>query len=106
MRVVAESDNCETAVLQIKALQPDIAVLDLDVPNFSGFEVTRKLSEDGVNIPIVILTIHGKKDLFQEAIDLGIKGHLVKDQALMEIVRGLHTVFNGNITQFVAYQSI
>lgn len=95
MRVIAECENGESALRQILALRPDTAVLDLDMPHLSGISVARKLREQGVDVPLVILTIHSEEDLFQAAIDLGIKGYLLKDQALTEIVRGLQAVLNG-----------
>ena len=95
MRVVGESENGESALRQIVELRPNIAVLDLDMPHLNGFEVTRELVTRGIDVIVVILTIHSEEDLFQTAMDLGVKGYLVKDQALPEIVRGLRAVAAG-----------
>lgn len=95
MRIIAECDNGEAALQQILALTPDIAVLDLDMPRFGGLTVARKLREKNNEVPLVILTIHSEEELFQAAIDAGVKGYLLKDQALVEIARGLRAVLSG-----------
>jgi DNA-binding NarL/FixJ family response regulator len=95
MCVIGEAENGRSALRQIIDLHPTIAVLDLDMPHLSGFEVARELMAAGIDVPVVILTIHSEEDLFQTAMDLGIRGYLVKDQALTEIVRGLRVVAAG-----------
>jgi DNA-binding NarL/FixJ family response regulator len=95
MRVIGESNNGESAFRQIAALRPDVAVLDFEMPRLSGFGVARKLMDDAIDVPVIILTIHNDEDLFHTAMNLGIKGYLVKDQALTEIVRGLRVVADG-----------
>ena len=95
-KVVGEASDGEAALDQIQLLQPDIAVVDLDMPKLDGLGVARELQRKRLPVDLVILSIHGEEDLFHAAMDLGSKGYLLKDSALAEIVVALRAVVAGN----------
>lgn len=95
LKVVGESDNGETALAQIEALKPRIAVLDVDMPKMGGLSVAREIRKRGLPVELVFLTIHNQEDLFDAAMELGSKGYILKDSALTEIVKALRTVADG-----------
>src|SRR5262245_9053149 len=95
LKVVAEAEDGEAAVALIVRLQPQIAVLDIDMPKLDGFGVARAIQQQCPQIKLVFLTIHGQEDLFQAAMDLGARGYLLKQSALPDIVRGLRAVAAG-----------
>jgi len=95
LKVVAEADDGSAAVARIDQWRPEIAVLDIDMPKLDGFEVLRQIQSRRIAIDVVFLTIHGKEDLFQAAMDLGAKGYILKESALVEIVSGLKAVSAG-----------
>jgi len=95
LKVVAEANDGEAALVQIGKLQPQIAVLDIDMPKLDGFGVAREILKRKVPVEIVFLTIHGEEDLFHAAMDLGAKGYILKESAVLEIVNGLRTVALG-----------
>lgn len=90
--VVAEAGNGEEAVEFIKEHNPQIAVLDIDMPVMNGFDVARWIRENELPTEMVFLTMHSDEDMFNEAIDLGAKGFVLKDSALMDIVDCIKTV--------------
>jgi DNA-binding NarL/FixJ family response regulator len=94
-KVVAEAGDGQTALDRILALQPDVAVLDIDMPAMSGFDVARALREQGVTTAIIFLTIHREEDFFNEALDLGAQGYVLKDSAASDIVTGIKAVAAG-----------
>lgn len=94
LTVVAEADDGDGALAQIRQLQPDIAILDIHMPNRSGFEVARQLYEEGARIEIVFLTMHKAEDLFNAAMDMGVKGYVLKDSAVTDIVGCIRAVIN------------
>ena len=95
LKVVAETGDGAEALVQIRALQPRIAVLDADMPKLDGFGVLREIQKRRLPVEVVFLTIHDEEDLFDTAIELGAKGYILKDSALTEIVAGIRTVSAG-----------
>ena len=93
--VVAEAGDGPTALDRIQSLKPDVAVLDVDMPVMSGFDVARALREQGLAIAVIFLTIHREEDFFNEALDLGAKGYVLKDSAVSDIVTGINAVAAG-----------
>ncbi|MEW6207001.1 MAG: response regulator transcription factor [Acidobacteriota bacterium] len=95
LKVVAEAGDGRTALEQIEALRPDVAILDIDMPEMDGFEVARALAERRLQVEVVFLTIHRDEDLFNEAIDLGAKGYVLKDSALTDITGSIKAAAAG-----------
>ncbi len=95
LKVVAEAGDGQTALDRILSLKPDVAVLDIDMPAMSGFDVARALREKGIPTAIIFLTIHREEDFFNEALDLGAKGYVLKDSAASDIVTGIKAVADG-----------
>jgi DNA-binding NarL/FixJ family response regulator len=95
LKVVAEADDGEAALAKVREFKPDILVLDVDMPKLDGFGVAREIQRKNTPVRIVFLTIHSEEDLFHAAIDLGAKGYILKESALMEIIHGLRAVADG-----------
>ena len=94
-KVVAETDNGETALARILEYEPDVAVLDIDMPGKDGFEVARAIRAKNLAVGIIFLTMHDTEALFNAALDAGAKGFVVKDGALIEIVNCINAVAAG-----------
>jgi DNA-binding NarL/FixJ family response regulator len=95
LSVVSEAEDGETALRQIRDLKPDIAILDLDMPKLDGLAVTRAVRNETPNLEIIILTMHKGEDILNEALDLGVKGFVVKDSAVTDIVGSIRAVLAG-----------
>lgn len=95
LKVVAEAEDGQTALERILSLQPDVAVLDIDMPVLDGFAVARALREKGFATALIFLTIHREEDFFNEALDLGAQGYVLKDSAATDIVTGIKAVAAG-----------
>ncbi|HEX8999059.1 MAG TPA: response regulator transcription factor [Blastocatellia bacterium] len=95
LKVVAEAGDGQTALDRILTLKPDVALLDIDMPLMSGFDVARALREQGATTAIIFLTIHREEDFFNEALDLGAQGYVLKDSAASDIVTGINAVAAG-----------
>ena len=93
--VVAETGDGLTALDRIQSLNPDVAVLDIDMPVMSGFDVARALREQGLATAVIFLTIHREEDFFNEALDVGAQGYVLKDSAVSDIVTGIKAVAAG-----------
>jgi DNA-binding NarL/FixJ family response regulator len=95
LRVVAEVGDGDAALTQIEALRPDVIVLDIDMPARDGFDVLREMQKRRLSGAVIFLTFHADEEVFNEAIDLGVKGYLLKDSALTAIIDGIRAVAAG-----------
>ncbi len=79
--VVGEARNGIEAVEQVKAQDPDLLILDLEMPVMSGIEALAELQRNGCNIPVLILSANDGKDYASFLADLGASGYLMKEEA-------------------------
>ncbi|MCW5958547.1 MAG: response regulator transcription factor [Pyrinomonadaceae bacterium] len=92
LTVAAEAGNGEEAIKFIEEIQPNIAILDVDMPGMNGFDVARWIRKKDLPTEMIFLTMHSDEDIFNEAIDLGAKGFVLKDSALTDIVECINAV--------------
>jgi DNA-binding NarL/FixJ family response regulator len=95
LRIVAEAEDGVVALDRLSASGARIAVLDIDMPNKDGFEVVRALRAERRPVEVVFLTMHRDARFFAAALDLGVRGYVLKDSALSEIVQCIHAVAAG-----------
>jgi two-component system, NarL family, response regulator DegU len=95
MEVIGEANDGEKALNQIEILLPDVAVLDLSMPKQNGFDIVRALRQKKIEINVIFLTMHDEEATLHSALDLGVKGYILKDSAIDEIVNGIKTVYKG-----------
>ena len=93
--VVGEAVDGQEAVATILATKPDVAVLDVDMPNGDGFEVVRAIKRQQLAVAVVFLTMHKDERFLNAALDLGVKGYLLKDSAVTEIIASIKAVAEG-----------
>lgn len=93
--VVGEAADGEVALAAIRAQAPGVAILDLEMAGRDGLDVTRAIHEAGLPTRVVVLTMHNSTALFDRALDLGVRGYLLKDGALAEIVVAIQAVAAG-----------
>ncbi len=74
---------------------PDIAILDIQMPYMSGIEIAQKCKAADIDTKIVLITLHKEKDLYQKAQELNIFGYILKEFALEEIETCIKTVTEG-----------
>jgi DNA-binding NarL/FixJ family response regulator len=94
-KIVAEAGDGETALSLIQEMQPDIAILDIDMPKLDGLQVARKIVELNLKTKIILLTLHKDEDFFRTAMEIGAKGYFLKENAAEEIVAGVQAVSEG-----------
>jgi len=95
MSVIGEAGDGEEALAQIKTVKPHVAVVDIDLPRTDGLELARALQNLRPPIPSIILTMHKEEHLVHGALDRGVKGYVLKDNALNEVLGAVLTVAKG-----------
>jgi len=95
MSVIAEADDGASALRLIRQHQPDVVVLDLNMPGLSGFEVVASMRDEKLSGEVVLLTMHNEEAMFTKALNLGVRGYVLKDSAANDILSCLHTVRKG-----------
>lgn len=93
--IVGEADNGEDAVLEALRLEPDIVLLDINMPKVSGLEVTRVLTARHIRSRIIILSIHDDDNYLVEVVRAGASGYLLKDIEPRMLVQAIHSVHAG-----------
>lgn len=93
--LVAEAQDGEAALLQIAEQRPDVAVLDIDMPKKDGFDVVRAMEQRKLSSGVVFLTMHKDEELFNGAMNLGVRGYVLKESAFSELVDSIKAVAGG-----------
>lgn len=91
-KIVGEADNGDAALHLINSAKPDVAILDIDMPEKDGFDVARTLFAQSVPVEIIFLTMHKNKSLFNAALNLGVKGYVLKDSAMADLINAVKAV--------------
>ena len=94
--VVAEASDGREAIHLTERLRPDVAVLDLAMPHLNGTGAARQLARVAPGTRIVVLTAHAGEEHVIAALEAGIKGYVLKTEAMADLVRALHEVARGH----------
>lgn len=95
LRIVAEAEDGEAALEQIQAFRPQVAILDVEMPNKDGFEVIQAIREEKLPVAVIFLTMHKDERFFNAALDRGANGYVLKDSAVNDIIAGIKAVADG-----------
>ena len=90
--VVGEAENGAQAVELTSELEPDIALIDIGMPELNGIEATRQIKEHHPNTNVLILTMHRSDEYFFKALDAGASGYVLKGAETSELINALRAV--------------
>ena len=93
--VVAEVSNGEAAIHTVEETEPDVVVMDLNMPGLSGLEATRRLLDEAPSTVVLVLSVSAQGDDVTEAMEAGAHGYLLKDGPLEEVVAGIRAAAAG-----------
>ena len=96
LELLGECGDGDSAIKLIKDQKPDIAVLDISMPEKDGLEVARFLLSEEPGTRIVILTMYKEEEFFEAAMDAGVKGYLLKDNAVSDLLACISAVSDGH----------
>jgi DNA-binding NarL/FixJ family response regulator len=103
-RVVGEAKNGPEAVMKAKELKPDIAILDIGMPEIDGLEATRQIQNAVPGSKILVLTMHESDQMVRRMLEAGATGYVLKSDLAGQLVKAVRNVSRGKrfLTQRVS----
>ena len=107
LEVIAQCATGRQAVTQALDLKPDIAILDISMPELNGLEAARQIRQKSPKTEILILTVHETEELAREVLAAGAKGYLLKSDAASDLLAALDSLrqrrpfFTSKVAQMV-----
>jgi two-component system, NarL family, nitrate/nitrite response regulator NarL len=95
LQVVSEASCAEEALQLAEKYDPDIAVVDLGLPDTSGLELTTLLLRRAPNLAVLIMTMYGGDDYVVRAVDAGARGYILKDAPIAQVVSAIEALAAG-----------
>ncbi|HYY73213.1 MAG TPA: response regulator transcription factor [Solirubrobacterales bacterium] len=96
-QVVGEAADGREAVRLARELHPDAAVLDVSMPLLNGLDAAREIHETCARTRTILLTVHAEEPYVLQALQVGVRGYVLKSQAVNDLVRALQEVCRGAI---------
>jgi DNA-binding NarL/FixJ family response regulator len=90
--VCGEAGDGREAVEKVLTLKPNVAILDIGMPNLNGLEATRQILKADPHVKVLILTLHDSDRVVQEALNAGARGFLLKTDAARDLVAAVEAV--------------
>lgn len=97
IEVVGAAGDGQEAYRKILELQPDIAVLDISIPRLNGLDLAERLRTELPGVKVVILTMHKSGEFVSKALCAGVRGYVLKDNALEELIECIELVYTNKI---------
>lgn len=95
IEVIAEANDGAEAIRMVQEQQPDIAVLDIRMPEVTGVEATRRIKDRFPNVRVLILTAYDDDPYVFALLQAGADGYVLKTASAEELVRAVRTVYEG-----------
>ncbi len=97
MEIVAEAENGRETIDKVLAFQPDIVLMDIEMPGMNGIEATRKIKEESPETAVLALTMYEDDQYFFEMLKAGAAGYIPKRAAPDALVNAIRTVKKGEV---------
>lgn len=95
LKVVHEAENGDSALQLIRQAKPDVAIVDVEMPVMDGFGVARATQDEDLAVHLIFMTMHKDEQTFNKAMDLGVRGFVLKENAVADIVSAIGLVMEG-----------
>jgi two-component system, NarL family, response regulator NreC len=97
MEIIAEAADGRTAVRLAKELSPNIAIMDISMPDMNGIEATRQIAAEAPRVKILTLSMHADSRYVKQLFAAGTSGYLLKECAIDELINAIHAVVQNHI---------
>lgn len=96
LNVVAECGDGESAIQLCRDLNPDVVLMDINMPKVSGVEATAEIYKEMPDVKVIILSIHDDESYVFETLRKGASGYLLKDMETESLIQAIRTVMQGH----------
>jgi two-component system response regulator NreC len=96
-QVVGEASDGHEAIRQIASLSPEIAVMDVSMPILNGLNAAREIVRSSLKTKTILLTQHDESQYVSEALEAGVKGYVLKNQAASDLILAIQQVSRGQV---------
>ena len=97
IEVVALAVDGKSAIEMVDRHEPDIVLLDINMPNMNGMECLKVLKKDYKETKVIMLTIHEDAEYLIETVNMGAEGYVLKDADVSQLIDAINKVVNGEI---------
>ena len=94
--IAAQAPDGEAALHALQNNDIDIAILDIDMPKLNGLQVAEQILQTKPLLPVILLTMHKGKDAFVKALEIGISGYVLKENAVIDLIHAIRNIAGGN----------
>ena len=95
MTVIAQAPNGEEAIKLAKECNPDVILMDINMPGMNGLQAIKEIKEDNIPSKVIVLTIHDDREYLFKTIQMGAEGYVLKDAEPEVLVDAIRSVNNG-----------
>ena len=95
IEVVGEASNGVECLEGLNVYNPEVLLLDINMPEKNGIDVLRQMKADELQIKVLILTVHNEIEYLMSAVDIGVDGYILKDSDSSELKKAIRTICNG-----------
>lgn len=95
MEVVAEANDGEECLEKLLETEPQILLLDINMPKGNGIEILKEIRDRNINVKVLILTVHEGIEYLLKAVDYGADGYIMKDSESVELKKAINVIMGG-----------
>ena len=95
MKVLNDVENGEEALQLIENKEPDVAILDIEIPGMTGLEILAQIRAKGINTRVIIVTTFKRPGYFEKAVANDVDAYVLKERSVEDLVNTIYKVMNG-----------
>lgn len=95
IEVVAEANDGEECIRKLQEVNPQILLLDINMPKKNGIEVLEEIKKKKMDVKVLILTVHNEVEYLLKAVDIGVDGYILKDSESAELKKAINVICSG-----------
>lgn len=95
IHIIGEAGDGIEALAQVKALKPDVVLMDINMPGMNGLEATAHIRKNFPDTRVLVVTVHDSNQYITQVLRAGADGYVLKDTSPDELARAIQSVFKG-----------